>query len=302
MAISTPEIAQSCFYVLPPRRGMAEKIEGPSVRLAEIAAGAWGNLRCEARISDIGERTVTGQGTVWDMQRNVLIRCETSVRIITKEGRRYSDDMIVTNGNAAASKAFRNAVFKVVPYAYIQEIFLECMRVAATSNGGIDQAKRDWINLFVRQGISEQQVLDMLETDSVEDMGLDNITTLQGLHTALSEGQTTLEQVFPEALEPGSKQFGFKRKAGRPASDKRKPAQSTRAKAAEAKPESKPAPSPEPSKEESALGYTESEPWDNTKHWAGPGGGPVQREIGETVNNPIEGDVPAGAQSVTDKA
>lgn len=273
MAISTPEIARSCFYVLPPRRGMSKKIEGPSVRLAEIAASSWGNVRCETRIASIGERTVTGQGTVWDMQRNILMRCETSVGIITKEGKRYSDDMIVMNGNAAASKGFRNAVFKIVPYAYIMEIYDECKRIAATSNGGIDKAKRDWIDLFVRQGIDEQQVLDMLEKDSVEDMGLDDITTLQGLHTALGEGHTTLEQVFPEPLETGTKQFGFRRKA---TSDKRKPtrAKTTNAKPEpkpEAKPEAEPEKKPEP-KPETALPHEpataqakESNPWDEAE-------------------------------------
>ena len=265
MAISTPEIARSCFYVLPRGR---KKIDGPSVRLAEIAAGAWGNLRCETRVVATEDRIVTAQATAWDMQRNVLIRCEMSRRITDKEGRRYNDDMIVMTGNAASSIAFRNAVFKIVPYVYIREIFLECKRIAATSNGGIDKAKHDWISLFVRQGISEDQVLDLLDKDSVEDMGLDDITTLQGLHTALSEGDTTLEQVFPEAtLETGTKKFGFRRK---PTSDKRKPARvkttepkPAQAETADAKPEPKPEKKPEPKPETAQA--DESNPWDEAE-------------------------------------
>ena len=41
------ETAEDCFYAL--RRG-GSLIEGVSVRLAEIIAGAWGNLRVQTRI------------------------------------------------------------------------------------------------------------------------------------------------------------------------------------------------------------------------------------------------------------
>lgn len=209
LATKDPKIAGSCFFVLP-RAG--KNIEGPSIRLAEIVAGAWGNLRCETRVVGIGDKTVTSQATCWDMERNVLIRCEASRRITDRTGRRYSDDMIVVTGNAAASIALRNAVFRVVPMAYVNELTMQCKRVAATSEGGLDATRQKWLAYFDRRGVSGDRVLAMLGRKGVEDIELDDITLLQGLHTALSDGETTLEEVFPAELADGKHKFGFGRK------------------------------------------------------------------------------------------
>lgn len=213
MAIKTPEIARSCFYVIP--RG-GKKIEGPSIRLAEVIAVTWGNLRCETRVVSVGDKTITAQATAWDMQRNVLIRCESSRRITGKSGDRYSDDMIVMTGNAAASVALRNAIFKVVPMSYVKEIYDQCKRVAASEGGGIDAAKANWVKYFERLGVTEAQILQLLGKKGMDDVDIEDITTLQGLSTALDEGQTTIEEIFrPEPMENGTQAFGFKAKNGK---------------------------------------------------------------------------------------
>lgn len=210
MAIRTSDIARSCFYVIP-RAG--KMIEGPSVRLAEIVATSWGNLRCETRVVSVSEKTVTAQATVWDMQRNVLIRCETSRRITDKYGKRYSDDMVLVTGNAAASVALRNAVFRVVPMSYIENIYSECKRVAANEQGGIDVAKERWFVYFEKLGIKPARVLEMLGKKGLADVDLEDISTLQGLCTALKDGETTIELIFGnEPMRAGINGFGFKAK------------------------------------------------------------------------------------------
>jgi hypothetical protein len=213
LAAKDTETAQSCFYVLP--RG-GRKIEGPSIRLAEIVATSYKNLRCETRVVGEGEKTITAQATVWDMEHNVLVRCETSRRITGKDGRRYSDDMVIMTGNAASSIALRNAIFKMVPFAHVKPIFEKCKKVALGGKG-VDQIKGEWLTVFEKAGISNERVLAMLEKKHIDDLTLEDITTLQGVYTALSEGQTTVDQVFPpERPKNGTHGFGFKKgqKAG----------------------------------------------------------------------------------------
>lgn len=209
MAIKSPEVARSCFFVLP--RG-GKKIDGPSIRLAEIVAVTWGNLRCETRVIEVGEKTVTAQATAWDMQTNVLVRKENARRITDSKGRRYNDDMIVMTGNAAASIALRNALFTVVPRAYVDEIFEHCKRVAAGDRGSLDQARRHWFGWYAERDIGKDQVLELLGKAGVEDVAIEDITTLQGLATALADGETTLEELFgpPEEHKNGVRKFGFK--------------------------------------------------------------------------------------------
>src|SRR5262245_11187920 len=116
MACLDEETASSCFYALK----RAEKpIEGPSVRLAEIVASAWGNLRSGARIIAEDEKFVVAQGACHDLEKNVAFQVEVRRRITDKNGRRYSDDMITTTCNAACSIALRNAIFKAIPGAYV---------------------------------------------------------------------------------------------------------------------------------------------------------------------------------------
>lgn len=209
MAAKNAQIAQTCFYTLP--RG-GKKIEGPSIRLAEIVAVTWGNLRCESRVIDVGEKAVTAQGTAWDIQTNVLIRKEAARRITDSKGRRYSDDMIIMTGNAAASVALRNAIFTVVPMAYVTDIYEHCKRVALGDRGGLDEAKAKWVKWFAAKGATKEQLLDLLGRQGVEDITIDDITALQGLATALAEGETSLEDLFgpPGAIPDGVRKFGFK--------------------------------------------------------------------------------------------
>lgn len=113
------ETAEDCFYAL--RRqgadGGTQLIEGLSVRMAEIIASAWGNLRVQTRIIGNDGRFITAQGVCHDLETNVAVSKEVKRRITNKYGKTFSDDMQVVTGNAAASIAFRNAVLAVVPKA-----------------------------------------------------------------------------------------------------------------------------------------------------------------------------------------
>ena len=208
MAVKNVEVAKSCFYVLP--RG-GKRLEGPSIRLAEIAAVCWGNLRCDVRILDADATMVTAQATAWDLETNVLIRRETKRRITDRSGRRFSDDMIVVTGNAAAAIALRNSILTVIPRAYVLDVMEHCKRVAAGERGTLDQAKAKWMAWFEKQGVSKARVLELLGRTGAEDITIEDIATLQGVSTALSEGETTIDELFaPAELTDGVKRFGFK--------------------------------------------------------------------------------------------
>ncbi len=219
LATVDAETAASCFYSVP-RDG--KRIEGPSVRLAEIVAACWGNLRCEARIVDEGAAFITAQGTAWDIENNVLMRMETRRRITGRNGRRYGDDMIITTGNAAAAIAFRNALFKVVPTA-VTKTLQERVRKVALGDAATLVARRsralEWFN---KAGVGVERVLAVLERDGVESINLEDLFTLQGIRTAIMDGTTSIDEAFPTAAattEPvaGTHRVGKAEKAETPA-------------------------------------------------------------------------------------
>jgi hypothetical protein len=213
LATQDKQIAAECFYVVP--RG-GKTVEGPGARLAEIIAGSWGNIRAETRILGHDGNEVTAQAMCWDMEKNVAIRTEVKRRIKDKHGKTFSDDIIVLTGNAAASIALRNAIFKVIPMALVKPIYEKCREVAAGDAKSLAQSRTEMVNYFKRYGITEARILFALGKGGVADIGTDDIATLRGIATAIKEGSASIDDCFP-ADEGGTSVrtpdgFGFGKK------------------------------------------------------------------------------------------
>lgn len=195
MACLDEETAASCFYTLP-REG--KMLEGPSVRLAEIVQSCWGNIRAGARVIDDDGKMVTAQGFCWDLQRNVQVAVEVKRRVTKKNGQRYSDDMIVVACNAACAIAFRNAVFKVIPMAFVREIFHEAKRTAIGDAKTLTSRRQKMVESFSKMGIEAPRVFARVEKKGVEDITLEDLGTLIGLWTAIKDGDVSIEEAFPD--------------------------------------------------------------------------------------------------------
>lgn len=198
MATLDEETAASCFYTVP--RG-GKKIKGESIRLAEIASSAWGNLQAGSRIIDDDGKMVTAQGFAWDLQRNYRVSVEVQRRVTGKDGKRFSDDMIIITCNAAAAIAFRNAVFKVIPKAYIRPIYLAAVKVAVGDAKTLVAKRDECIAYFAKMGVDADKVLAAVEKRAVEDVGLDDLATLKGMATAIKDGELSIDEAFPDAAK-----------------------------------------------------------------------------------------------------
>jgi hypothetical protein len=194
LAASDPAVAEECFYGL--ARGGTE-IEGPSVRLAELVEYCWGNIRVETRIIDIGEKFVTAQAQAADLERNNAVRAECKRRITDRNGKRYNDDLIQVTANAAAAIAYRNAIFKLVPPAVLKREFDQIDRARKDQSlpKRIEKAKK----LFKTMKVEEANLLDYVGKSDWDEITHDDLNKLGNLATALKNGETTVEEVFPAA-------------------------------------------------------------------------------------------------------
>lgn len=199
LATLDEETAGSCFYALP-RDG--KTIEGPSARLAEIVAASWGNLRATANIVDDDGQFITARGTCWDLENNVAMSTEVRRRVTTRNGARFSADMINTTANAACSIALRNAVFKVVPMAIVRPVYLAAKQIAVGDATTLVKRRTDMIAYFGKMGVRPEQVLATVERASLEDITVDDLAVLKGLITAIKEGDTTVDEAFPPIAKP----------------------------------------------------------------------------------------------------
>lgn len=197
LATIDEETAQECFYSL--RRGKGEGsslVEGPSVRLAEIVAASWGNLRVQSQVVSNDGKFITARGVCHDLETNTAVSCEVQRRITDRNGRTFSDDMIVVTGNAAGAIAFRNAVFKVVPKAIINKAVKAIKAEAIGNANALEERRGKMISYFASIGVSKEMILSYLEVDSISAIDMEMVMEMVGLVNAIKEGTTTKEEAL----------------------------------------------------------------------------------------------------------
>jgi hypothetical protein len=210
MACLTVEIAESCAYSLP--RG-GKFVEGPSIRLAEIVAACYGNLRTGARVIFNDGKVITAQGIVHDLQKNNMHTEEVQRSIQqhewepdpTRPGKNrktgkmipMTEDMQIVTGRAACAIAYRNAVFKVVPAALIQELYEAVKETAKGSAETLVSRREKAMAYFRGLGVKDEQIFEVLEVKGLADIGLDELQKLTGMRAAIKNGEASIETLFP---------------------------------------------------------------------------------------------------------
>jgi len=190
------ETASTCTYSLP--RG-GKPITGPTVHLAKILAQQWGNLRCEAKVVEIGQKQITSQAVAFDLENNLAIKVEVKRSIMSKNGR-FNDDMITVTGNAANAIALRNAILAVIPRAVVDKVYNEAKR---TITGDLsDQTKLLAKRKKVFDGfketyaLTEQEILSAIGKAAIEHVTQDDLVVLIGIGQAIKDGETTVNDAF----------------------------------------------------------------------------------------------------------
>lgn len=233
MATLDQETAEGCYYALP-RGGKA--IDGPSIRLAEIALACYGNCVAEAHVTHEDDFFIYAVGSCRDLENNVSVRVEVRRRITKadgyicescsnwhkflprnskcmkcgegvffKKGDRYNDDMIAVTANAACAIALRNAVFKVVPGAFIKPVFDKVKETAVGKAMSLANRRAQVIGLLTKFGVTEDRVLAVISRRSVDEVTFDDVAKLIGLGTAIKDGETTVEEAFPPDFKQAQK-------------------------------------------------------------------------------------------------
>lgn len=203
LATMDKDIAASCFYSLP-RDG--KNISGPSVRLAEIVASAWGNLRVQARIIGNDGKMITAQGVCHDLETNVAASVEVKRKITNKQGKTFSEDMQVVTGNAACAIAMRNALFKIVPAAYIKKVIDQAKKLSVGEGKEFEQVRKATIDWFANKGVTPKKLFDFLSVKGEQDITSEMVSDLRGVANAINEGTSTIEEIFMPKVDEKKKQ------------------------------------------------------------------------------------------------
>lgn len=209
LATMDEDTAEECLYALV--RGKKKKkdnnggqeeenkpIEGPSIRLAEIAAQCYGNCRIEARVVTVNraEKYIEAEGVFIDLETNMASKASVRRRISTKGGYLFSDDMIIVTGNAACAIAKRNAILAGIPRGVYRPAYLAARKMVAGDATTLVQKRDEAIKAFARYGIKPEQLVEALSLASETDITSDHLVTLRGMYGTLMRGEATPEEMF----------------------------------------------------------------------------------------------------------
>lgn len=215
------ETARSAKYKKPVGSGY---VEGPSVRLAEIAALCWTNIEIKLGDPVVGDKSVSVVATCWDLQKNTTQDGMASASIVGKNGR-YPQHMIDTTIMATAAKARRNAILNIIPRAFINDLLDVAKKVADGNQPPLDKRRKDAIDFFARTyKVTAEMICETLSISGVDDIGDAELDTLTGILTALKEGDP-VDSIFKVKVgETASEKV--KRTLEQKAAEKKSPAAS----------------------------------------------------------------------------
>ncbi len=200
------ETAQECLYALVRRKSDEENkpIEGPSIRLAEVAAQMYGNCRMDARVVHVDrtEKFVEAEGLFHDLETNMASRATVRRRISTKQGRLFSDDMIVVTGNAACAIAKRNAILAGIPRGIYRPAYQAARAIVAGTAETLGKNREKAIRAFASFGVTPAQLFEALAVQSEVDIKIDHVAQLRAMYSTLKNGEATVEEMFPAEAKP----------------------------------------------------------------------------------------------------
>lgn len=199
IAIATMDkkTAETCRYAKPVG---GKNVTGASVHLARIVCQQYGNMRVQKRIKQVSDRTIVAEAVAFDLETNYASCVEARRSIIGKNGQRYAESVIETNAMAILSIAERNAILNVIPKSITDSVYDAAVNMITgdlSSEEKLIKKRKAVLDGFKDSyGVTEDQILEVLNLNSVNQIKQDQIVDLIGLAQAIKDGDTTVSETF----------------------------------------------------------------------------------------------------------
>jgi hypothetical protein len=195
------DTAGECIYSVP-RAG--KKIQGPSVRFAELVQCAWGNIDVSTTIMEITDSAVVIRGRAHDLQKNSAVGLDCRRLVQKKKTAAKADEdqkqLAVASGTSIAK---RNAILSLVPRALWWSGYQAALD-ASTGKGTMEERRAAALEAYQKLGATDAQVLAALGKKGWEDVDIEDLRHLSGMRSAIKAKELTLAEALrpPEAEKP----------------------------------------------------------------------------------------------------
>jgi hypothetical protein len=108
--------------------------------------------------------------------------------------------MRIVIAKACLAKALRDATFKVVPRALCKPVENEAKRIAIGDAKTLETRRKAMFEWVSKLNVAAERVFAALGVEGEEDIGVDELKILLGLHTAIKDGEVSVDEAFPRTV------------------------------------------------------------------------------------------------------
>jgi hypothetical protein len=187
-ACTRKTLAESALYSY--NRG-GQEVTGPSIRLAEVLAQAWGNIQSGVRELDQTEDHSTVEAFAWDLETNARDAKVFTVPHVrhTKAGSKKLTDPrdIYENVANVGARRKRACILAIIPGDVTEAAVAQCdVTLAANADTGPDAVKR-LLEAFSGVGVTKAQI-EVRLTNRVEAIRPAQMVALRKIYASIRDG------------------------------------------------------------------------------------------------------------------
>lgn len=222
------KILNSCLRPALAEEGLYEysrggtPISGPSIRLAEVMARSWGNVKYGWRELERRGGVSTLQAFCWDQETNVTTERVFDVKQVrnTKKGSYpLTDERDIYENNANnAARRMRKCILDLIPGDIVDAAVERCEKTIAEQ--ATDEKKKLLVDAFAKHGVNRKMIETRIQRN-VDSITGSKMVELRRIYVSLKDGVSDIGQWFdltlsdakPETQEKETNLDKFKDKA-----------------------------------------------------------------------------------------
>lgn len=195
-ACSRPTLANAAVYTY--NRGGSD-VSGPSIRLAEAMAQAWGNMQFGIRELDQRNGESTVQAFAWDVETNTRREVTFQVPHIryTRSGSKRLEDprdvyeMVANQG----ARRLRACILAVIPGDVTEAAVQQCETTMHTTADISPEAMQKMVKAFAEFGVSREQIEKRIQRrlDAIQPA---QVVGLKKVYASLRDGMSVAADWF----------------------------------------------------------------------------------------------------------
>ena len=196
LACQRPALAESAIYTY--ARGGTD-ITGPSIRLAEAMAQAWGNLEFGVREIEQRDRESVIESFAWDMETNVRqVKVFTVKHLRTTRNGSYAledpRDIYEMTANQGARR-LRACILGILPGDIVEAAVEECEKTMQAKADTGPEAIKKLLDVFGKLGVTREQIEARIQR-RIEAITAAQLVGLRKIYNSLSDGMSAVSDWF----------------------------------------------------------------------------------------------------------